>query len=360
MLLLWPIWFNPKLTNCLETYNPNPWLTHLVETISKSVDPSTSWLQLLKQSTHILWLVNASQSWHIDPAKVKQYVNHQPLIVNMAGDPFRCWEQQIVKELAQYTDNFIVLSSDVKYYRTPTDNICYIPFWYLHQKYNYKPVAVIDQPRQYRLSCLNRVSRYHRIENFIKLKRKPYFDQLLFTMLYEYDRQATRRETSPRFYNKQIVAEFESLIPAERPNTQFDGHSIGLPGFYDSYINFATETSVYPDTIFISEKTWKPFMSGQLGIWLSNPGTVAFLRDIGLDVFDDILYNHTYDQELDLNTRIDQLHWLIDQIMTMDIDAVWCDTSPRRQANIDLLYGKELETLLTQQSKTYENKLSII
>lgn len=344
----------------METFNPDPWLNHFVETISKSIDPYTSWLQLLKQSTHILWLVNSSQSWHLDPEKVKQRISNQCLVVNMAGDPFRCWEEQIVRELKTYTDNFVVLSSDVKYYYTPVEGICYFPFWYLHQKYNYRPAEVIDQARQYRLSCLNRVSRYHRIENFIKLKRKSYFDQLLFTMLYSYDRQTVRRHTSPRFYNKAIVAEFETLIPAELPNTEFDGHTIALPGFYNSYINFVTETSVYDDTIFISEKTWKPFMSGQPAIWLSNPGTVKFLRDIGLDVFDDILYNHTYDSEVDLNARIDQLHEIIDKLMTIDIESIWADTLARRQANIDLLYSNELETLLTQQSKTYENKLNFV
>jgi hypothetical protein len=337
----------------LETYNPNPWLNHFVETTSKRIDPKTGWLQLLKQSTHILWLVNSSQSWHLVEEKVKPYLNNQTLIVNMAGDPFRCWEQQIVTELKNYTDNFIVLSSDVKYYYTPVEKICYIPFWYLHQKYNYSPVAVIDRPRQYLISCLNKVSRYHRIENFIKLKRKPYFNQLLFTMLYEYDHQSVRRHTSPRFYNKEIIAEFEKLIPTERANTTFDGHTIALPGFYDSYTNFVTETSVYDDTIFISEKTWKPFMSGQLGIWLSNPGTVKFLRDIGLDVFDDIFYDHTYDSEVNLNARIDQLHQLIDQIMTVDIDSIWNNTLPRRQANIDLLYGDKLETVLTRQCPDY-------
>jgi hypothetical protein len=344
----------------LETYNPNPWLDQLVNTISGRIDPRTGWLQLLKQSTHILWLVNSSQSWHIDPEKIKQHVDSQCLIVNMAGDPFRCREEQIVTELTQYTDNFVVLSSDVKYYHTPVEGICYIPFWYLHQKYSYKPIKVIDQPRHYPLSCLNRVSRYHRIENFIKLKRKPYFDQLLFTMLYDYDRQTVRRHTSPKFYNKEIIAEFETLIPSNLPSTEFDGHTIDLPGFYDSYINLVTETSVYADTIFISEKTWKPFMSGQLGIWLSNPGTVDFLRDIGLDVFDDIFYNHTYDHEVDLNARIDQLHKIIDHLMTLDIDSVWADTLHRRQANIDLFYGNELETVLTQQSKTYENKINLI
>lgn len=344
----------------METYNPNPWLDQLVNTISSRIDSRTIWLQLLKQSTHILWLVNSSQSWHIDPEKIKPYINNQCLIVNMAGDPFRCWEEQIVTELKKYTDNFVVLSSDVKYYYTPTEDICYIPFWYLHQKYSYEPAKVIDQPRHYRLSCLNRVSRYHRIENFIKLKQKSYFNDLLFTMLYEYDRQTVRRHTTPAFYNKEIVAEFETLIPSNRPSTDFDGHTIALPGFYDSYINFVTETSVYTDTIFISEKSYKPFMSGQLGIWLSNPGTVGFLRDIGLDIFDDIFYNHTYDLELNLNKRIDQLHNLIDQIMAMDIDAVWADTLPRRQANIDQFYGNKLETLLTQQSNNYENKINLI
>jgi hypothetical protein len=132
-----------------------------------------------------------------------------------------------------------------------------------------------------------------------------------------------------------------------------DPHRIDLPAYTDSYINFATETSVFENTIFISEKTWRPFMCGQFGVWLSNPGTVQHLRNCGLDVFDDVFENHYYDHEKNLNKRIDMIHSIIDNATKIDIEKVWNQTLSRRQSNITRFYSADLENILTQQCKEY-------
>lgn len=94
-------------------------------------------------------------------------------------------------------------------------------------------------------------------------------------------------------------------------------------------------------------------MNGQFGLWLGNPGTVAHLRSLGFDLFDDVFLDHAYDQETNLNHRIDMIHDLIDQFMVMDIDQIWKSTLARRQANIDRFYSQELENLLTAQCEKY-------
>lgn len=335
-------------------HQEDPWLGNLIANIQLEVDPRQAWNQLLLHSTHINWLVTANKSWRLVPEQVSARLRDGQIIVNMSADPFRGWEQRTVEELKNLADRFVVLSGDVEYYVNPQPHICFVPFWYLNQKYTYDPVKVIDQPRTYKLSCLNKVSRYHRIENFMKLRNKPYFKDLLFGMRYQYNRDAVKRQTPLTFYNRQLVAEFEQLIPNNVDD--LDGvnpHAVELPAFTDSYINFVTETSIYEGTIFPSEKTWKPFMSGQFGLWLSNPGTVAFLRQCGFDVFDDVFDNHSYDQEVNLNSRIDKIHAIIDQVMSQDLKDLFLSTRSRRQHNIDLFYGQDLENLLTKQCKEY-------
>jgi hypothetical protein len=281
------------------------------------------------------------------------------LIVNMSADPFNRYEENIVDALSKLTDNFVVLSGDVKYFIQPKDHICFFPFWYLIQKYVYKDsTTATDHPRQYKISSLNKQNRYHRIENFVKLREKSYFNQLLFDMHYLWNddrKEIEKRQTPQEFWNDDIVKKFELIMP----NTVYNDndihyHSIVHSAYSDSYINYVTETSTLNNTITVTEKTWKPIMAGQLGLWLSNPEAVNFLRLIGFDVFDDIMGNHLYDKETNLNKKIDMIHQVIDQLMTLDLDQIFHDTLSRRQANLDRFYSNALEELLTAQCKDYQ------
>jgi hypothetical protein len=92
------------------------------------------------------------------------------------------------------------------------------------------------------------------------------------------------------------------------------------------------------ENTFISEKTWKPIFSGQLFLILGSVGTVEYLRAIGVDVFDDII-DHAYDQEPNLETKIDMLMESITNLLAQDLDQIWLDTLHRRQKNLDLVYS---------------------
>lgn len=358
---LWLIWCNRKQTSCLENFEPNtisvkpdPWLGNSTYNIARGAGTHKTVVKLLCASTHINLLVDLAKSWKLVPNKVLNHLD-QGIIVNMSCDPFAGWEDYVAEELTKYTDNFVVLSGDATYLNHAKNSICFVPYLYLWQKYSYNATPAQDQSRTYRISCMNKVARYHRIENFIKLRRRPYFDQLLFNMWYHYDKKTIKRQTVRKFYNEQIIKEFESLLPEQPGLLHDDAHRIDLPAWTDSYTNLVTETSVYDNTVFVSEKTWKPFMSGQFGLWLSNPGTVAHLRSLGFDLFDDVFFDHSYDKETNLNHRIDMIHATIDRFMTMDTEQIWKATLPRRQANVDRFYSQDLENLLTAQCEKYQH-----
>jgi hypothetical protein len=315
---------------------------------------NTHWAQLISKSMHINDIVKPQWNWPLDLDVVKKKLKNGLFIVNMFIDPCNHHEEYIVTELQKITDNFVVLSGDASYFIHPKKHICFFPFWYLSSKLSFTSIRADNKPRFYKLSSLNGRSRYHRIENFIKLKEKPYFDQLLFSMHNNFDIQNEKRETPYKFWNKDIVKKFESLLSdTEIKQGHTNDHSTVHPAYTDAYINYVTETSIVDGVIFPSEKTWKPFMSGQFGIWLSNPGHVEFLRAIGLDVFDDVFASHAYDCEPNLNQRIDQIHVLIDSIMSKDLTSVYQDTVARRQANVDLFYSNDFEKLLTSQCEDY-------
>jgi len=353
------------LENSNQTYlydNPDvaskedPWLGEFILQAKKNFDSSNPWSQMILKSTHINKLVTLSPpgkigNWGLNIDIVSEYLKKGTLIVNMSADPFNRGEEGTVKELSKLTDNFVVLSGDVTYFLEPKKHICFLPFWYLIQKYSWPKVPASDGPCSYKISSFNGTTRYHRVENFVKLKEKSYFDQLLFTMRNNWNEKTAKRQVPKEVWDNNIVEKFNSLIPPE--NAPFvKTNSINNLAHSDSYINYVTETSVLDGTIMVTEKTWKPIMAGQPGLWLSNPGHVNFLRSIGFDMFDDII-DHSYDREKNLNRRIDMIHKVIDNIMLLDLAQIFKDTLSRRQANIDWFYSNDLETLVTAQCKDY-------
>lgn len=87
------------------------------------------------------------------------------------------------------------------------------------------------------------------------------------------------------------------------------------PEMYRSICHIVLESNVCPewfkshplietssDRQFITEKTIKAFALGQIPIFVALPGYVDKLRDLGFDVFDDVV-NHSYDLEKDFEIK---------------------------------------------------------
>jgi hypothetical protein len=114
-------------------------------------------------------------------------------------------------------------------------------------------------------------------------------------------------------------------------------HSIQHDAHQASYIHITVETLV-KDAIFISEKTWKPVGSGQLFCMVGCLGTVSYLRELGVDVFDDII-DHSYDSDPDWVCRINRMHDSLAQLVRQDLSKVYKQTQQRRQQNQKLFFN---------------------
>lgn len=70
---------------------------------------------------------------------------------------------------------------------------------------------------------------------------------------------------------------------------------------YKSLINIVHETNDNQhDRILLTEKTFKAFAWHQLPIFVATPGHVNMVRELGFDMFDDII-DHSYDNCTDIN-----------------------------------------------------------
>ena len=70
-----------------------------------------------------------------------------------------------------------------------------------------------------------------------------------------------------------------------------------------SFVEVVNESLFYEHEFSITEKTLHTFLGCNIPIWIGSPGTVSAVRDLGFDVFDDIV-DHSYDNDYNIVDRI--------------------------------------------------------
>ena len=262
--------------------------------------------------------------------------------------------------LCDYADehnlNVIILVGDIA--RHPQrSQIVYYPYWYHRTKNNFfsknqyqENIKSIN--KTYKISCLNGNPRWHRIYNYLLLKDKKYFNEFLFSMhlpasddhkMYS-DWSVPDDYTIPeklleqwysikdKFFNKTDIKSF-TRVDVDNQHAAYT----------DSYINLVTETTM--DGLFVTEKTWKPIASGQLFLIIGGKSTVSYLKDFGVDVFDDIIDHKYYDDEPDWQTRIHKIHNLIEDLLSQDLYVLNQQTQQRRLLNAEKFFHTDIDTL---------------
>jgi len=156
-------------------------------------------------------------------------------------------------------------------------------------------------------------------KHFISLTRRVSLGRVKFTkkLLDTFNKQ--QYIISCASHSNTRLSEFSNLKEAFNPHTLpilVDGtidsddeqHHHTNIDFFRCFINVVAETSSQTDDdswreIFLTEKTFKVFGYRQLPIWFAVPGTVQTVRNLGFDVFDDVI-DHSYDLIDDDNTRM--------------------------------------------------------
>jgi hypothetical protein len=132
--------------------------------------------------------------------------------------------------------------------------------------------------------------------------------------------------------------------------------------FRSSFFNLVAETSSQHENFrwhsqFITEKTFKAFALRQVPIWFATPGLVKEIRNLGFDMFDDIV-DHSYDDLYDQTQRYDHNFAMIksfDQKPLEYYQQLRLDLSDRLEKN-----AKLVSMLHTQQSRLLNNFLERI
>lgn len=155
-------------------------------------------------------------------------------------------------------------------------------------------------------------------------------------------------------YGKFLLKDDVNIYHKEKPNDNVSNFQNKLRHYYrESFVEFINETSFTEQCFLITEKTLNSVYGCNFPIWLSSAGTVKFLRDLGIDVFDDIV-DHSYDKIIDPSERVyraisDNLNLISDVEKTKN---TWIENKSRFEKNVvfvkEKMYNKFSERALSK------------
>lgn len=141
------------------------------------------------------------------------------------------------------------------------------------------------------------------------------------------------KQYQPLFPNTELPILLDGYI-----DNASDLHSdVCNPLFRKCAVNIIVESSAQNEqniwnSIFITEKTFKAFGMLQIPIWWAVPGLVDCVRNMGYDVFDDII-DHCYDQETDQSTRLDLVIVQLKKLCNYNLEDLRQTLKPRLITN---------------------------
>lgn len=203
--------------------------------------------------------------------------------------------------------------------------------------------------RPYKSVCYNRVVRPHRMNILAHMRNKGLLEQSIHSMGGHSPRCAGREYNREGLFDYlqndlNYLNEYNGFItPIDEEDINLDenqANTIFRPHGMKSYFHIVTETvpAIQDDVVFVTEKSYKPFMLMQPFIQFGNYHNVKYLRHKGYRVFDEWI-DHSYDDEPDKILRLKMFLDELDRLHAKS-DEWWNNTL--YDMTEDLLYNNEL------------------
>ena len=143
-------------------------------------------------------------------------------------------------------------------------------------------------------SSLNYRPAVHRVLLGYRLYEQGLLDDVIFSLSDQGSFDARIFTQLPEF-NK-----FRQLLPIQCYDSATNDHTVNHPAYSHAYCNIVTETEtdmvidIEPGTNLveheiITEKSYKPFLSGQVPLFLASQGHMAYLTSLGFEVMSNLV-----------------------------------------------------------------------
>ena len=163
---------------------------------------------------------------------------------------------------------------------------------------------------------------------------------------YSYETPAIEQDTI-RYWSKlddnilSVISSFELNLPYKcdsLTDNEHNNHKLINREFYDnSYWNIVVETHFNQNTIFLTEKTFKPILNLQPFIIVGNTHSLKLLRHLGYKTFENVL-QEKYDN---ITNSIDRMHNLLEACYSLDARTHKDHISMIKLVSDTLFYNQE-------------------
>lgn len=291
---------------------------------------------------------------------IKKLEENKLVVFNLTRDQYHAELRfQTVKDIKQSLDNFkfdniVYLTSEIEYIDKTEDRILFCPLWLFSKHINYKSFPyTVKKQRNYNISCLNRFPFPHKVYTFFQLDQNNLInDKSLISSNglkdpYNLNRQMTTLDLwdIPQNIKNEIekMELYRECMPGD--NKWDNDHSISHPAFSDTYLNIITESTHC--ITFYTEKTCKPLAAGQLFLSANGAKSVRALQHLGFECFNDLFYDHNYENHSDFMQRIDNMIKLLKEI-SPSIEELYLNNFDRLQYNRNYFISENFKNKLLQ------------
>ena len=177
------------------------------------------------------------------------------------------------------------------------------PLFYWTIKKSMDPFVAKSSGLKHGFSCLNNTNNIHRTLLGYNLYNNNLLNDIIFSQNIVGNSYAlTRTSQDAEILNLVNFEEYKNLLPI-RYNELLDpelnfarDHSINHDAYIKAYCNIVTESECeeYPysrniNLPVITEKSYKPFRSGQVPIMFAARGHIAYLKGLGFEMMEDLM-----------------------------------------------------------------------
>tara|TARA_B110000977_G_C11065709_1_gene487745 strand:+ start:825 stop:1835 length:1011 start_codon:yes stop_codon:yes gene_type:complete len=184
-------------------------------------------------------------------------------------------------------------------YKNGITELSFPDAYFLRQKTEV-PFTPLGANLSYGFSCLNNRVAIHRTLLGCKLLEKDLLKSLIYSQgLFDYSEfwETEFPETVPdNYYEFKKMWPYKTIDEKEIYGSGMDGQLIVHPAFHDAYCHIVTETETeefpYSRNInlpYVSEKSFKPFLSKQIPVLLASRGQMTYLEGLGFQMMRDFL-----------------------------------------------------------------------
>jgi hypothetical protein len=216
------------------------------------------------------------------------------------------------------------------------------------------------QHRRFRLSCLSKTPRMHRLKLWYLMHQRPWgkdvFRSLSSIRLAEWLNLENVNDTENLYtqLGKKVadwLVEHEHELPYSS-EVGYDWNncmSSASPAYLDCYFNITSESAI--DHYHCTEKTFKPLIAGNVPIFFNAPGVMKMLTSIGFDL-EFVGVNQPGESSDPCDKRCVAIIDEIDRIWH-DIPDIWQANLSRIKHNRDFSISDELREICIQDVKEF-------